>query len=263
MNRVFLALFVLGGLGMIGGGCTGQPAVDPAVVQQYRSQLVMADEPDGAQTVVEVRNAMYGVEEAAENSEHQHDEASEATAATPAGDADHGEQAADEHPQGEAEAHDDHEQEHAADAAGHDHDHEHDHGAATAGKNPVIDQMDVVLVGAVGGVPNPSEQSHPEFPFAKDQAVFFLADPEVVAEMEQHVHQHAPGEECSFCAAHAADSASLIAVVQFADESGQPIPVDARQLFDLKEKETVVVKGKAKIAGGILTVDADGLYVRR
>jgi hypothetical protein len=82
--------------------------------------------------------------------------------------------------------------------------------------------------------------------------------------MEEHEHKHAPGEECAFCAAHAADSAHLIAVVQFADEKGRPLAVDSRDLFDLKEKETVVVRGKARIApGGMLTVDATGLYVRR
>jgi hypothetical protein len=219
-------------------GCNQQAAVDPAVVQQYRSRLVMADEPDGAQTVVEVRSAMYGVEESAEAHDHDHE------GETPE------EHAAHAAAEGEEHAHDEHE-----------HDHEHEH-AATEGQQPVVDKLEVVLVGSVGGVPNPSEQTHPEFPFAKNQAVFFLADPEAVAEMEEHEHQHAPGEECSFCAAHAADSASLIAVVQFA-ENGKPIPVDARQLFDLKEKETVVVKGVAKVTGGILTVDADGLYVRR
>jgi hypothetical protein len=124
--------------------------------------------------------------------------------------------------------------------------------------------MDVVLVGAVGGVANPSQQSHPEFPFAQGKAVFFLADPEAVALVEEHVHQHAPGEECSFCAAHAGDSAHMLAVVKFADEQGKPLPIDARELFDLKEKDTVVVRGKAKIdPSGMLTVDATGLYVRR
>ena len=52
--------------------------------------------------------------------------------------------------------------------------------------------------------------------------------------------------------------------MQFADEKGKPLAVDARDLFELKEKETVVVKGKAKAAAnGMITVDATGLYVRR
>jgi hypothetical protein len=85
-----------------------------------------------------------------------------------------------------------------------------------------------------------------------------------VAEMEEHEHKHAPGEECAFCAAHAGDSAYVLAVVQFADENGKPLKVDARDLFELKEKETVVVRGNAKIdPAGMLIVDATGLYVRR
>jgi hypothetical protein len=124
--------------------------------------------------------------------------------------------------------------------------------------------MDVVLVGVVGGVPNPFEQASPEFPFTKHQAMFFLADPEAVAELEEHGHQHAPGEECAFCLANAADASELIAAVQFVDERGKVLPIDARDLFDLKAKETVVVKGSAKVVpGGILTVNATGLYVRR
>ena len=139
---------------------------------------------------------------------------------------------------------------------------DHDHAHET--KAPLVEELDVVLVGSVGGVPNPSDQSTPDFPFAKGQAIFFLVDPEVAAEAEAHAHTHAEGEECAFCAAHAADSAHAIAVVQFADEKGKPLAVDARDLFELKEKETVVVKGKAKAAAnGMITVDATGLYVRR
>ena len=55
-----------------------------------------------------------------------------------------------------------------------------------------------------------------------------------------------------------------MAVVQFKGRNGKPLRVDARQLFELKEKETVVVKGTARIApGGMMTVDATGLYARR
>lgn len=259
MYRFFLALLAAAGFGVATPGCNQQPALDLATIEKYRSQFVLADEPDGAQTVVEARNVMYGVEESAE--EHDHDHAAD--------EHDHSGETAEEHAAhaDDEQGHDEHEHaegEESHDHAHDDHDHEHDHSAATEGKEPVIPEMDVVLVGSVGGVPNPSEQSHPEFPFAKNQAIFFLADPEAVMEMEEHEHQHAPGEECSFCAAHAADSAYLLAVVQFADESGKPLPVDVRDLFNLKEKETVVVRGKAKVApGGILTVDADGLYVRR
>lgn len=296
MIRRFFVLLALPGLTLLGVSGCSKPALDPAVVAKHRTALVLEEEPDGAQTVLEVREVMYGApaetgvphdhdgdgvadhapedhpaeEGAAEEAGHDHDGD---------GKADH---AAEEHDhahaaEGEA-AHDhDHDGDGKADHAAEDHAHEgeaHDHGHADHdhashdhahdSKTPLVEELDVVLVGSVGGVPNPSDQSWPDFPFAKSQAIFFLVDPEVAAEAEEHAHTHAPGEECAFCAAHAADSAHAIAVVQFADEKGKPLPVDARELFELKEKETVVVKGKAKAtANGMITVDATGLYLRR
>ena len=294
MNSPFAPLrpfFALAWLAV--AGCT-QPALDPAVVAEHRTKLTMADEPDDAQTVLDVRNTMMGETEAVhdhdhdaaegEHADHEHGEgdadqehgdeankaeveaASAAAAADPAKEVAASEVAAegatvgvdDDHEHAKDEEHANHDHEHAD----HDHEHaDHDHDHA---KKPVIDEMDVVMVGTVGGVPNPSEQSHPDFPFTKRQAVFFLSDPEAAAEYEEHAHQHAPGEECAFCSANAAEAAHMVAVVQFTDKAGKPLAVDVRDLFDLKEKETVVVRGKAKIsAGGTLTVDATGLYVRR
>lgn len=250
MIRVRYALLACCGALFMIAGCSN-PALDPAVLAAHRTRLELAEEPDGAQTVLEVRQVMFG-EEPAEVDEH----------------ADH------EHEDGEHADHEHDEAEHADDEqADHDHDgdgvqdhaaEDHDRAIADANKKPVIDELDVVLVGSVGGVPNPSDQSYPEFPFSKGQAVFFLAEPEAVAEIEEHAHVHADGEECAFCAAHAADSAHMLAVVQFTDEHGKTLPVDVRDLFDLKEKETVVVRGKAKVdPSGMLIVDATGLYIRR
>ncbi len=241
--------------------------MDPAATAKLRTQLTLADEPDGVQTVSEVRLALLG--ETAPNvlalleTEHEHagdGGGPDGIAAAARG--------GDEHVHAEGEDHDhadvaEHDHDHADhDHADHDHEHgDHDHAHEAGGD---VKEMDVVLVGVVGGIPNPSEQSYAEFPFAKGHAMFFLADPEAVAELQEHGHQHAPGEECAFCAAHAADATALIAAVQFSDENGKAYPVDARELFELKEGETVVVRGKAKgQAGGILTVDATGLYVRR
>ena len=286
MIRRFFALLALPGIALLGVCGCSKHALDPAVVAKHRTALVLEEEPDGAQTVLEVREVMYGApaetgvphdhdgdgvadhapedhpaeEGAAEEAGHDHDGD---------GKADH---AAEDHAhEGEAHDHDgdgkaDHaaeDHDHTHEGEGHDHDHaDHDH--AHESKAPLVEELDVILVGSVGGVPNPSDQSTPDFPFAKGQAIFFLVDPEVAAEAEEHAHTHAPGEECAFCAAHAADSAHAIAVVQFADEKGKPLPVDARDLFELKEKETVVVKGKAKAtANGMITVNATGLYVRR
>jgi hypothetical protein len=222
-------------------GCSSpQAGIAPAEVEKLRAKLTLADEPDGVKTVSEVRLAMLGeaapdvlglIEDADGHAGHDH--AGES--------ADHAEEHADEGAEHEAEGHE-----------GHKH------------YDPVVSDMDVVLVGVVGGIPNPSEQSLPEFPFAKGKAMFFLADPEAVAELEEHGHQHAPGEECSFCAAHAAEASALVAGVIVADESGKLLPVDARELFDLKDKDVVVVRGKAHAdAHGTITVAADGVYVRR
>jgi len=226
-------LLLIGGL-----GCSGAK-VDPAEVARQRSRLALADEPDDAQTVLDVRAVMYGKDPDELKAELQltHD-----------------------HEDGEDAGHSDESHEAA-------HDDDHGHAPPSEQKpaaEPTIKEMDVVIVGSVGGVPNPTSQSHPEFPFAKGEAMFFLADPEAAEEFAEHGHQHAPGEECAFCAAHAADSTELLAVVQFHDENGKVLSVDARDLFDLKEKETVVVRGKARIApGGMLAIDATGLYVRR
>jgi hypothetical protein len=252
-------------------GCS-KPTMDSAKVAEFRTKLTMAEEPAGeAQTVSEVRLAMLGEKapDVLSLIEHEGEETATSEASThdhEHAETEHGDHDHADHDHAEPDAHADH------DHADHEHEHgdhehsDHDHAdhehASTGGRD--VKEMDVVLVGIVGGIPNPSEQSYVDFPFATDQAMFFLADPEAVAELEEHGHKHAPGEECAFCAAHAADAAMLIAAVQFSDENGKVLPVDARELFDLKEGETVVVRGLAKASsGGILSVDANGLYVRR
>ncbi|BBO31521.1 hypothetical protein [Lacipirellula parvula] len=303
MIRRFFVLLALPGLTLLGmSGCSKQPALDPAVVAKHRTALLLEEEPDGAQTVLEVREAMFGApadtgvphdhdgdgvadhapedhpaddhdhdgdgkaDHAAEDHDHEHAEGEAAHDHDADGHADH---AAEDHDHADHDHDGDGKADHAAEEHDHaDHDHgDHDHAAhdhAHDAKKPLVEELDVVLVGSVGGVPNPSDQSMPDFPFAKNQAIFFLVDPEVAAEAEEHAHTHAPGEECAFCAAHAGDSAHAIAVVQFPGENGKPLAVDARDLFELKEKEMVVVKGKAKATpNGMITVDATGVYVRR
>lgn len=265
MNRIVFALLAAGSaLVIVAGGC-GKPPLDPAVVAKHRQALTLSEEPDGAVTVLEVHQVMMGEDPEAE-AEHEHADEEPAeegegeaktqadgeVAGAAADDHEHDEQ---EHEEGE---HGDHE--HADhDHGDHDHAaHDHDH------SNPVIDEMDVVLVGTVGGVANPSAQSYPEFPFAERKAIFFLADPAAVGEFEEHAHKHAPGEECAFCASHAADRITSLALVHFKGEDGKPLAVDARELFGLKDQDTVVVRGKAKMTPtGMLEVDATGLYVRR
>jgi hypothetical protein len=202
--------------------------VAPEVLAQQRARLVLTEEPDDALTVLEVREALLG------ESPDDHDHA--------------------EHEHAEENVHDEqyaHEEEHA---------HEHEAVAEVKATEPI----DVLLVGSIGGLANPWEETQPEYPFVKNQAVFFLADLGEVAELEAHGHVHAPGEECAFCAAHAEESSALLAMVRFKDENGQVLPIAARELFDLKEKDTVVVQGSARIVdGGMMVVDAQGLYLRR
>jgi hypothetical protein len=54
-----------------------------------------------------------------------------------------------------------------------------------------------------------------------------------------------------------------MAFIKFVDAQGKSLPHGARQLFGLKELQTVVVRGRAKRdEAGNLTVLADGLFVR-
>ena len=124
----------------------------------------------------------------------------------------------------------------------------------------------IVVVGRIGGIPNPWKQARPDYPWLAGQAEFVIADASAAAEVEEHGHAHDdPEHDCPFCAA-AADS-DVVAVIRFKDKSGAVIPIGAKALFDLKGDETVVVRGKPEILGdaqdGVLLVEADGLYVRR
>ena len=170
---------------------------------------------------------------------HDHDEAHHS-------EADHG----GCHEEHEAD-HDDHDQ------AAHDHDHGHVHNFPTEAK-------EVAMVGQIGGLANPWEETQPDFPFSTRFAIFFLADPQAVAEHAEEGHVHAPGEECAFCAAHAEENSELFAMVRLVDDSGKPITTDVRNLFDVKANDTVVVQGSAQIVeGGMLVMKASGLYVRK
>lgn len=107
---------------------------------------------------------------------------------------------------------------------------------------------DVVIVGLIGGI---------EDPWAVDEAAFVIADPFIMAE------GHHECEGCAFCTQNKNTSEAL-ALVQFLGSNGQPLPIDSRKLFQLVEKQTVVVRGKATVSpAGLMIVSADGLYIRR
>ena len=110
-----------------------------------------------------------------------------------------------------------------------------------------------VVVGRVGGRPNP---------LIPGEAKFFLADPSLVLASDGKHDCTDPG--CAYCS-KSADVAQkrMVAVVQFVDSQGNAVPVGAKDLFDIKENDMVVVRGTAKKVDDWLVISADGLYVRR
>jgi hypothetical protein len=123
---------------------------------------------------------------------------------------------------------------------------------------------DVVVTGRIGGMPNVWPETHPDFPWYEGQASFFLVDLKMAAQFAAHARQHGGSHQCAFCKGLAARNAHAIAVVNFVDEQGQVLRVAARQLLGLEENQTVTVRGKARLlAGRMLVIDADGVYVER
>jgi hypothetical protein len=123
---------------------------------------------------------------------------------------------------------------------------------------------DVVLVGQVGGMPNIWPDTHPQFPWYKGQASFFMVDSKIAAQFAGHAKKHGGNSQCSFCKTLAARNAHAIAVVNLVDENGKTLRVDTRKLLALKENQTVVVRGKARLlSGSMLVVDADGIFLQR
>ncbi|TWT88849.1 hypothetical protein Mal64_23370 [Pseudobythopirellula maris] len=122
----------------------------------------------------------------------------------------------------------------------------------------------VVLVGKVGGIPNPWGKLEPDFPWRENQAAFFLVDPATAMEFDEH-DAGDPDHlaDCPFCAREAANQASAVAAVNFSDAQGKQIAIGARELLGLKAGDTVVVRGEAQLlAGDLLVVEANGLFIR-
>ncbi|MEX0612174.1 MAG: hypothetical protein WD738_12075 [Pirellulales bacterium] len=123
---------------------------------------------------------------------------------------------------------------------------------------------EVVVTGQIGGMPNIWPETHPDYPWYQGQASFFLVDNKVAAQFAAHVRHHGGGEACAFCKSLAAKNAHAVAVVNLVDEQGQILRVDSREVLDLKQNQTVTIRGKAKLlAGSMLVIDADGIFVPR
>ncbi|QEG34689.1 AbrB/MazE/SpoVT family DNA-binding domain-containing protein [Bythopirellula goksoeyrii] len=231
------AFFLLGQI-----GCTNS-SVDPALLAKYQEKFTLTSEPPEVDTVYGIRETLLGTSEA-DHEDHDHD---------------HSDSSGHDH---DSEDQADHEEEaHEHEEHNHTDEHAHEHAKEVAEST---EPQHVAMVGQIGGLANPWEETQPEFPFAKSQAIFFLADPQAIAEHAAEGHVHAPGEECAFCAAHAEENSELLAVVRLVDEKGQVVPIDARELLNLKVNDMVVVEGEAQVLeGGMMVVKATGVFVRK
>ena len=112
------------------------------------------------------------------------------------------------------------------------------------------DKQSVVVVGRIGGRVNP---------WVKGTAVFPIVDRSLKPCNEIE------GDTCKtpwdYCCE--ADLPKATVLVMFVDENGKVIKKDPRELFGVKELQTVVVQGAAKRdAKGNVTVLASKLFVR-
>ncbi len=111
------------------------------------------------------------------------------------------------------------------------------------------DSDQVVILGKIGGVENP---------WSKGRAGFVMIDPAAADHDSENCHD----DNCEHCRrARERKKFQATALVEFV-ENGKVVPIDARTLFRLKEGQTVVVRGRAKLNDDNLVIQADGLYVR-
>ncbi len=117
----------------------------------------------------------------------------------------------------------------------------------------VKDKDDVVIVGRIGGSANP---------WIVGRAAFSIVDDSLKACSD------IPGDKCEkpwdYCCETTDKLTTSTALVKVVDENGDLLKADARELFQVKELSTVVVKGKAqRDEAGNLTVLASGVYVKK
>ena len=91
-------------------------------------------------------------------------------------------------------------------------------------------------------------------PWETGKAAFIVTD----ATGHEGEKDHDP-HTCPYCSRKIND---YLAKVRFYDEQGEVTDIDARELFDVKEKQLVIITGKASIdEEDLLAVSADGIYV--
>jgi hypothetical protein len=111
---------------------------------------------------------------------------------------------------------------------------------------------EIVIVGRIGGS---------ESPWIDRRAAFSIVDNSLKACTD------IPGDTCKTPWDYCCQTDQLptsTALVKVVDDSGKVVDVDARELLNVKELQTVVVRGKAqRDAEGNLTVLASGIYVKK
>lgn len=143
------------------------------------------------------------------------------------------------------------------DEAAHDHA-AHDE-AVTGGSAAATEFIaDVTVVGRIADQAAHEGVEASDFPWENGMAAFVIVDPAAEGEVEHHEHKE--GEDCPFCAKK---KIAAQAIVQFHSENKTPIAIDARELFGLKRGDLVVVRGDARLVGGVLMIDARQMHIRR
>ncbi len=112
------------------------------------------------------------------------------------------------------------------------------------------DGDDVVIVGRIGGKENP---------WIDKRAAFSIVDASLKPCNEN------PGDTCQtpwdYCCE--ADIGAATAMIKIVDEQGDLVKVGAKDLLDVKELQTLVIRGKAeRDEAGNLTVLANEVYVK-
>ena len=113
------------------------------------------------------------------------------------------------------------------------------------------DEQAVVVVGRIGGSANP---------WVEGKAAFSIVD------LSLRACSDIEGDTCEMpwdycCETDLLPKATVL--VKVVDDSGILVAVDARELLQVKELQTVVVEGKAKRdEAGNLTVAAGGVYLK-
>lgn len=92
--------------------------------------------------------------------------------------------------------------------------------------------------------------------FVKGQAAFLVTE---VGE-----NSTCSDVDCPFCDKCKGKKASN-ATVQFVDQSGNPLPIDTRDLLGISAGDTIVIKGKGEMLEGLnmLQVTAENIFVRQ